>query len=62
MQAGDFEEEVNGLIEWCEDLDYEKYTSNWHEVATSGKAEPVKAIFQQSHFKISEAGLGEFSF
>lgn len=30
MQNEDFEEEVNNLIEWCEDLDYEKYTDNWH--------------------------------
>jgi len=31
----DFEEEVNNLIEWCEDLDYEKYIDNWHDLATS---------------------------
>jgi hypothetical protein len=31
----DFEGEVNNLIEWCEDLDYEKYTNNWHQLATS---------------------------
>jgi len=31
----DFEVEVNNLIEWCEDLDYEKYTTNWHQLATS---------------------------
>ena len=35
MQDGEFEDEVNNLIEWCEDLDYEKYTENWHEIATS---------------------------
>jgi hypothetical protein len=27
---GEFESEVNNLIEWCEDLDYEKYIGNWH--------------------------------
>ena len=32
---GDFELEVNNLIEWCEDLDYEKYVQNWHVLATS---------------------------
>jgi hypothetical protein len=26
---------VNNLIEWCEDLDYEKYIDNWHDLATS---------------------------
>lgn len=31
----DFENEVNNLIEWCEDLDYEKYINNWHQLATS---------------------------
>lgn len=35
-----FDDEVNNLIEWCEDLDYEKYTANWQEIATSSKAEP----------------------
>ena len=40
MGDDDFDEEVNNLIEWCEDLDYEKYTTNWHEIATSNKAEP----------------------
>lgn len=32
MKLGDqdFEGEVNNLIEWCEDLDYEKYINNWH--------------------------------
>ena len=34
----DFDEEVNALIEWCEDLDYDKYVANWTELATSGKA------------------------
>lgn len=30
MQNDEFDDEVNNLIEWCEDLDYEKYTENWH--------------------------------
>ena len=25
----DFDNEVNNLIEWIEDLDYDKYVSNW---------------------------------
>jgi len=40
MENQDFDMEVNNLIEWCEDLDYEKYTENWHEIATSNKTEP----------------------
>lgn len=30
LNDGEFENEVNNLIEWCEDLDYEKYINNWH--------------------------------
>lgn len=26
---------MNNLIEWCEDLDYEKYVDNWGKIATS---------------------------
>ena len=62
MPDNEFEDEVNNLIEWCEDLDYEKYTANWHEVATSNKAEPVKGIYQQNIIRISDAELGGFSF
>jgi len=62
MKDNVFEEEVNNLIEWCEDLDYEKYTQNWHEIATSSKAEPVKGIYQQNPYKISNTELGGFSF
>ena len=35
LEDEDFDDEVNNLIEWCEDLDYEKYIGNWHELATS---------------------------
>ena len=35
LEDEDFNDEVNNLIEWCEDLDYEKYIGNWHELATS---------------------------
>ncbi len=40
MELGthEFEGEVNNLIEWCEDLDYEKYINNWHHLATSAYA------------------------
>jgi hypothetical protein len=27
------------LIEWCEDLDYDKYMDNWNVIATSAKHE-----------------------
>lgn len=39
MKDGNFEDEVNNLIEWCEDLDYEQYTLNWHNIATSNVAD-----------------------
>ena len=35
LKDHEFESEVNNLIEWCEDLDYEKYINNWHQLATS---------------------------
>ena len=50
------------MIEWCEDLDYEKYTSNWHEIATSNKAVPASNLTGPNAFKIENTGLGEFSF
>lgn len=62
MKDDEFDEEVNNLIEWCEDLDYEKYVENWHDVATSNKAQPPQGIYQTNQFKITEAELGGFSF
>ena len=44
MKNENFDDEVNNLIEWCEDLDYEQYTKNWHEIATSNKAEPPQNL------------------
>eukprot|EP00349_Pseudokeronopsis_sp_Brazil_P009639 CAMPEP_0202968912 /NCGR_PEP_ID=MMETSP1396-20130829/14422_1 /ASSEMBLY_ACC=CAM_ASM_000872 /TAXON_ID= /ORGANISM="Pseudokeronopsis sp., Strain Brazil" /LENGTH=176 /DNA_ID=CAMNT_0049695811 /DNA_START=807 /DNA_END=1337 /DNA_ORIENTATION=+ len=35
----DFDNEVNNLIEWCEDLDFDKYVNNWQSLATSAKAD-----------------------
>jgi hypothetical protein len=37
----EFEQEVDGLIEWCEDLDYDKYMDNWQQIATSAKHDAV---------------------
>ena len=62
MKDDKFDDEVNNLIEWCEDLDYEKYTENWHEIATSNKAEVVQNINQQNPYKITTTGLGEYEF
>jgi hypothetical protein len=39
MDDETFNEEVDGLIEWCEDLDYDKYMDEWQVLATSNKAE-----------------------
>lgn len=52
MENEEFDDEVNNLIEWCEDLDYEKYTENWHEIATSNTTEPPQPVMQEP-FKIS---------
>lgn len=35
MQEGDFEAYVDDLLEWSEALDYDKYTENWTQIATS---------------------------
>ena len=35
MNESAFDKEVSALIEWCEDLDYDKYIANWHQLATS---------------------------
>ena len=32
---------MDGLIEWCEDLDYDKYMDNWQALATSAKHDSV---------------------
>lgn len=37
MDDGQFDQDVDGLIEWCEDLDYDKYMENWTAIATSAK-------------------------
>ena len=60
MDNEEFDDEVNNLIEWCEDLDYEKYTENWHEIATSNKAEPPQPVVPEA-FKVSGQELGGFT-
>ena len=52
---------MNNLIEWCEDLDYEKYTENWHEIATSAKPEVPSSTILAEPYKVSGASLGEFT-
>ena len=53
-----FDDEVENLIEWCEDLDYDKYIENWHQQATS--ADPVNQDDDKKlHFY--EMGLGELT-
>lgn len=39
MPGDQFDGEVNNLIEWCEDLDFEKYQDNWFNLATSAKVD-----------------------
>lgn len=61
MVPDEFELEVNNLIEWCEDLDYEKYTENWHDMATSGKPEAPQTTIEAQPYKITSAELGGFT-
>ena len=58
MEDGQFDDEVNNLIEWCEDLDYDKYMENWHTLATSSKPE-VPSDDNQVH--VYQAGLGDIT-
>ena len=62
LNAEQFDEEVNNLIEWCEDLDYEKYTQNWHEIATSNEPEVPRTVIVDQPYKITSQSLGEFTF
>jgi hypothetical protein len=43
------------LIEWCEDLDYDKYINNWHQLATSSQAS------DESGLRVFNAGVGELT-
>mmetsp|Transcript_22236 Transcript_22236/g.21475 ORF Transcript_22236/g.21475 Transcript_22236/m.21475 type:complete len:101 (-) Transcript_22236:154-456(-) len=49
----DFNKEVNNLIEWCEDLDFDKYVSNWHVMATSAHADAPQNL-------VGTAFMGDF--
>jgi len=44
------------LIEWCEDLDFEKYQDNWFTLATSNQAE-IPGIDAQ--VQVFDAALGD---
>ncbi len=56
MDDAAFNEEVDGLIEWCEDLDYDKYMDEWQVLATSSKADPPPLT---SEVTMLHGGLGE---
>lgn len=58
MEDGDFENEVNNLIEWCEDLDFEKYQDNWFTLATSAEAESPG---DDTHIQVYNAELGDLT-
>lgn len=51
-----FEQDVDGLIEWCEDLDYDKYMDNWNQIATSAKHDLIP---DDDHLHV--VGLGELT-
>ena len=56
IDEGQFEQDVDGLIEWCEDLDYDKYMENWTCIATSAKNDLVP---DDEHLHVM--GVGELS-
>jgi hypothetical protein len=53
-----FDSEVNNLIEWCEDLDYDKYIENWFQLATSSQQEVTA---DDSAIRVYKAGMGEIT-
>lgn len=58
MDDDNFDDEVNNLIEWCEDLDYDKYIEGWHSIATSGKPQvPV----EDNGIQVFNSGLGDLT-
>ena len=61
MQNEEFDDEVNNLIEWCEDLDYEKYTENWHQIATSNQPEVPHVTIHSHPYSITGMELGGFT-
>lgn len=46
------------MIEWCDDLDYDKYMDNWQALATSNKTEILPT---DSHLQVYQGQLGEIS-
>ena len=48
---------MDGLIEWCEDLDFEKYMDNWNVLDTSAKSE-----FIQDGYNSPVVELGAIAF
>jgi len=39
-----FKDEVNNLIEWSNELDYDQYISNWGQIATSAVTKDIEDI------------------
>jgi hypothetical protein len=58
MEDGQFDNEVNNLIEWCEDLDFEKYQDNWFTLATSAQCEMPG---DDTHVQVYQAELGDLT-
>lgn len=58
MPDGQFDSEVNNLIEWCEDLDFEKYQDNWFTLATSAK---VDTPGEDTAVQVYESGMGDIT-
>ena len=60
MVPDEFEFEFNNLIEWFEDLDYEKYTENWLDKVISSKPEAYQTTIEAQPYKITTTELGGF--
>jgi len=58
LEDDQFEDEVNNLIEWCEDLDFDKYCDSWHTMATSAK--PMLPS-DDNHVQVLGLGMGDIT-
>ena len=47
---------MNNLIEWCDDLDYEKYIDHWKKLATSAYSEVKLDVISSLFLFYSEYG------
>ena len=58
MDDDQFDDEVNNLIEWCEDLDFDKYCEGWLSMATSAKPQLPT---DDNNVQVYGLGLGDIT-